>query len=56
MLRTHRKFFVALAGVVMIGLNSFFGIDLGFDSEAIINTVLAVLTAIGVERVPNEAA
>lgn len=56
MLTTHKKFFVALVGAALIGLNSFFGFDIGFEAEAVVNTVLAVLTAIGVERFANDPA
>lgn len=53
MLSNYRKFIVALVGAALIGLDQFLGISLQWGAEEIVTTLIALLTAVGVERVPN---
>ena len=52
----YRKLIVALIGFVLLALDQFFGVSVGWDAEQIVNTVVPLLTAIGVWGVPNETA
>lgn len=51
----YRKLIVAVLGAVIIALDQFFGISLGWDAEQIVNTAVPVLTALGVWALPNSA-
>lgn len=55
-MQNYRKFIVAIVGAVLIGLDQFFNISLQWGAEDIVTTLIALLTAIGVERVPNAPA
>lgn len=46
----YNKFLVAIAGAVVAGLFAYFGSDV----PAWVNTLVAVLTALGVYGVPNK--
>lgn len=50
----YNKFWTALVAAVLIGLDQFFGISLGFEAEGIVTTGLAILGALGVRQVPNQ--
>ncbi len=55
----YRKLIAALVGALLIGLNAAFGIGdgtsiFGIEADQIVNTIVAVLTAVGVFAVPNE--
>lgn len=50
----YNKFWVALAGALLIGLDQFFGISFGYAPEALVTTVIAVLTALGVLKTANK--
>jgi uncharacterized membrane protein len=51
----YRKFYVALIGAVLIGINEFFGISLGFNAEGVMAILIPILTALGVWATPNES-
>lgn len=46
----YNKLWVALAGALVVGLSSYFGPDAQW-----VQTVIAVLTALGVYAAPNKA-
>jgi uncharacterized membrane protein len=52
----YRKFIVAIVTVVLVGVNTFFGKDLGIPADSIANVILTVLGALGVWAVPNAPA
>lgn len=52
----YSKFIVAICAAVLIGLNSFFGIDIAIGAEGLGNIVISVLGAIGVYQLPNDTA
>ena len=49
----YRKLIAAIIGVALMLLHRYLGVDLSGMEPAIIDTVIAVLTAIGVWAVPN---
>ena len=49
----YRKFLVAVAGAVLVGLSDFFAVTLPFAPEQLVDQVIAVGTALGVWAVPN---
>ena len=49
----YSKFFVALVGLVILGLKEFVGIDAIGQTDTIVNLVIMGLTAAGVWTVPN---
>lgn len=56
---SYRKLIAALVGALLIGLNTIFGIGdgtsiFGIGADQIVNTIVGVLTAVGVFAVPNE--
>ena len=53
-MQKYNKFGVALLGLILIGLNTFFGVDFGIDSEAAYSTVVSALTAAGVLGFANK--
>ena len=57
----YNKLIAALVGALLIGLNTIFGIGdgasiFGISADQIVNTVVAVLTAVGVFAVENKEA
>jgi hypothetical protein len=50
----YRKAVVAIVGVGLMLLNQNFGLDLFGSEAAIVNYVLAALTAFGVYQAPNQ--
>lgn len=57
----YNKLIAALVGALLIGLNTIFGIGdgtsiFGISADQIVNTIVAVLTAVGVFAVRNEEA
>ncbi len=58
---TLRKFIAAAVGAILLGLSTFLGIGdgtslFGIEADALVNTIIAVLTAVGVYQLPNESA
>jgi len=51
----YRKLIVAIVGAALIAVDQFFGFSIGWEAEQIVNTLIPVLTAIGVWAAPNEA-
>ena len=56
-----RKFIAAVVGAILLGLSTFLGIGdgnslFGIPADSLVNTIVAVLTAVGVYAVPNETA
>ena len=54
-----RKFIAAAVGAVLLGLSTFLGIGdgaslFGIPADSLVNTIVAILTAVGVYAVPNE--
>ena len=49
----YNKFWIALIGVILIGLDQFFNISLSVNAESIMNIVIPILTALGVWAIPN---
>ncbi|WP_119167097.1 hypothetical protein [Algihabitans albus] len=54
-LAPYRKLIVALIGALLIALDQFLGFSVSWEAEQIVNTLIPVLTAVGVWAVPNEA-
>lgn len=52
-LAPYKKFIVAVVGAVLIGVNQFFGLELGVDAQQAVNIVVPILTALGVYQVEN---
>ena len=50
----YRKLIVAVLGAVIIAVDQFFGVSVGFDAEQIVTTVIPLLTAVGVWRASND--
>lgn len=50
----YRKLIVALVGLGLLVLHRRYGVDLTGESAAIVDLVLAALTAAGVYTAPNE--
>jgi uncharacterized membrane protein YwaF len=50
----YSKLIVAIVGVVVMLVNRYLGIDLGFIAPAIVDAVIGGLTAFGVWAVKNE--
>lgn len=55
----YRKFFVALAGVIAMGLHQFAGVGdgstlFGLPIDQLVDTGITIATALGVYQVPNE--
>lgn len=51
---THRKLLVAIVGLCLLVAKDYLNFDLpDSDADSVVNTFIALLTAIGVERVPN---
>ena len=60
-LARYRKFIIAALGAVAIGLQQIAGVGdgqtlFGLPVDTIVNTVIAIATAIGVRQVPNKPA
>ena len=56
-----RKFIAAAVGAILLGLSTFLGIGdggslFGIPADSLVNSIVAVLTAVGVYVVPNEEA
>ena len=54
-----RKFIAAAVGAILLGLSAFLGIGdgtslFGVPVDSLVNTIVAILTAVGVYAVPNE--
>jgi hypothetical protein len=49
----YRKLIAAIIGVALMLLHRYLGVDLSGMEPAIIDTVIALLTAVGVWAVPN---
>lgn len=52
-LAPYKKFIVAVVGAIIIGVNQFFGLEIGVDAQQVVNIVVPVLTALGVYQVDN---
>ena len=53
----YRKFIVAALGAAVVAVNTFFGAGIGLaEVQDFITVGTALLTALGVERIPNEEA
>lgn len=50
----YRKLMVAIIGAVLVGLNTFFDVDVQFGAEGVADVIITLLTAFGVWAVPNE--
>lgn len=50
----YNKFWVALLGAILIGLDNFFGISVEYEAEEIYQTVVSLATAFGVWNLKNE--
>ena len=55
-LAPYRKLIVALIGALLIAVDQFLGFSLSWEAEQVVNTVIPVLTALGVWVVPNDPA
>lgn len=52
-LAPYKKFIVAVVGAIIIGVNQFFGLEIGVDAQQVVNIVVPILTALGVYQVDN---
>ena len=53
LLTTHKKFLVALIGVVVIGLNNYAGMVIPWEPIQIFDIIIALAAALGVEAASN---
>ena len=54
MLQTYNKFWIAAIGLVLMGLDMFFGIRFGFDSAEVYPFLISTAVALGVIGVANK--
>ena len=53
-LANYRKLIVALVGALLIAVDQFFGVSVSWEAEEVVNTLVPILTALGVWMVPND--
>ncbi len=49
----YAKFWVALIGLVLMGLDMFFGVRFGFDAAETYSFIISALVALGVITIKN---